>query len=80
VGDHFASDETWKIGSWGARDVFVGTNEMYTELWDNPEVFKFAYERIHPVSVEETGNGRLYDFGKESFGKLIFEKGISVSR
>ncbi len=73
VGDHFASDETWKLGSWGAKDTFVGTNDMYTELWDNPEVFKFSYERISPVSAEETENGTLYDFGKECFGRLVFE-------
>ncbi|MBQ9747529.1 MAG: alpha-rhamnosidase [Clostridia bacterium] len=76
VGEHFASDETWRTGSWGARDTFVGTNDMYTELWDNPEVFKFSYERIRPVSVEETEGGRLYDFGKECFGKLIFEDAV----
>lgn len=73
VGDSFASDETWKIGSWGSRDLPAGTNDMYTELSDNPEIFKFSYQRIFPVSAETVDGGTLYDFGKETFGKLIFE-------
>ena len=73
VGDSFASDETWKYGSYGARDAHAGTNDMYTELTDNPEIFKFSYERIRPVYAEKINGGTLYDFGKETFGKLIFE-------
>lgn len=73
VGESFASDETWKIGSWGAKDLPAGTNEMYTELTDNPEVFKFSYEKIFPIAVENVTGGRLYDFGKETFGKLVLE-------
>ena len=74
VGDTFASDETWSHGSFGMGDMPAGTNEMYTALSDNPEIFKFSYERILPVSAEKTEGGMLYDFGMERFGKLIFEK------
>ena len=73
VGDSFASDESWKFGSFGARDAHAGVNDMYTELSDNPEIFKFSYERIYPASSEKVNGGVLYDFGKETFGKLIFE-------
>ena len=73
VGDTFASDESWKFNSYGERDMNVGTNDMYTELSDDPEIFKFSYERVYPVSAEEINGGTLYDFGKETFGKLIFE-------
>ncbi len=73
VGEHFASDETWKIGSWGAKDLPAGTNDMYTALSDNPEIFKFAYENIVPVSAETVKGGKLYDFGKETFGKLVLK-------
>lgn len=73
VGDTFASDETWSHGSFGGGDLPAGTNEMYTELSDNPEVFKFSYERILPVSSEKAEGGMLYDFGCERFGNLIFE-------
>jgi hypothetical protein len=77
IGESFASDESWKYASFGARDTFVGTNDMYTELSDNPEIFKFSYERIYPVASEKINGGTLYDFGKETFGKLIFE-GLSA--
>lgn len=73
VGDTFASDESWRFASFGARDLHAGTNDMYTELSDRPEIFKFSYERIFPVASEEINGGILYDFGKETFGKLIFE-------
>lgn len=73
VGDTFASDESWKFASFGARDPHAGTNDMYTELSDRPEIFKFSYERIFPVTSESVNGGILYDFGKETFGKLIFE-------
>ena len=78
IGETFASDNTWKHGSFGAKDLPAGTNDMYTELWDNPEVFKFAYERVRPVSVEAVEGGKLYDFGKESFGKLVFENVVPI--
>lgn len=73
VGDTFASDETWSHGSFGGGDLPAGTNEMYTELSDNPEVFKFSYERIVPVSSEKAEGGTLYDFGRERFGNLILK-------
>lgn len=73
IGDTFASDESWHHGSFGMGDDPAGTNDMYTELSDNPEVFKFSYERIHPVSAEAINGGMLYDFGCERFGNLIFE-------
>ena len=73
VGESFASDETWKISSWGARDLPAGTNDMYTELSDNPEIFKFAYDEIFPIYVENVKGGKLYDFGKETFGKLVLK-------
>lgn len=73
VGDTFASDETWTHRSFGAIDLPAGVNDMYTELSDNPEVFKFSYERLTPVQTETTPEGILFDFGCERFGNLIFE-------
>ena len=72
-GDVFASDESWNLGSYGLIDAPAGTNDMYTELADDPEIFKFAYKRITPVCAEKVDGGTLFDFGKESFGKLILE-------
>ena len=76
-GDTYASDGSWRHGSYGGADAHAGYNDMYTELSDNPEVFKFAYKRIEPVKSEDVMGGTLYDFGKESFGNIIFE-GVSV--
>lgn len=73
IGDTFASDESWSYGSFGVGDLPAGTNDMYTELSDNPEIFKFSYERIRPVLSEKINGGILFDFGCERFGKLIFE-------
>ena len=72
-GETFASDESWRFGSYGGVDAPAGCNDMYTELSDNPEIFKFAYKRITPVVSEKVCGGMLYDFGKESFGKILFE-------
>lgn len=72
-GDVFATDETWLCCAFDGNDKPVGTNDMYTELSDDPEVFKFSYERIYPCSVEKAAGGRLYDFGKECFGNIILE-------
>lgn len=72
-GETFASDGSWRHGSYGGDDAPAGYNDMYTALSDDPEVFKFEYKRIEPVSAENTAGGKLYDFGKECFGKIIFE-------
>ncbi|MBO5023008.1 MAG: alpha-rhamnosidase [Clostridia bacterium] len=72
-GDVFTSDESWRHGSFGGKDLPAGTNDMYTSLSDDPEVFKFAYKRIYPVKTEKLEAGTLFDFGKESFGNIVFE-------
>ncbi|MGN1095470.1 MAG: hypothetical protein ACI4QR_03685, partial [Eubacteriales bacterium] len=76
-GDTFASDKTWSQASFGGGDFPAGTNEMYTELSDDPEKFKFSYKRIYPASSETVNGGILYDFGRESFG-IIDISGISA--
>ena len=48
----------------------AGWSELYTAPCDNVEVFKFSYEKTHPVSVKTVNGGVLYDFGRESFGKI----------
>ena len=49
----------------------AGDSELYTEETDNPEIFKFVYERVNPVSKKEENGGLLFDFGKEIFGKVL---------
>ena len=73
TGDTFASDESWMGVGYDGPDLPAGTNDMYLSPEDDPEIFKFCYERIRPVSTEQVNGGTLYDFGREQFGKLIFE-------
>ena len=82
-GDTFASDSSWKYFTHtssqakATTEYPVGHNDMYTELSDNPEIFKFSYERLSPVSTEKAKDGVLYDFGKETFAKIVINN-ISV--
>ena len=55
----------------GAGDFLPACWEPYYDALDkNPEQFPFVYEPQYPVSVEETADGMLYDFGRETFGYL----------
>ena len=74
-GDTFASDESWRVGSYGGIDPAVGTNEHYTKLTDDPEKFFFEYKEIYPVSRKNVRHGTLFDFGKETFGLLCVMNG-----
>ncbi len=70
-GDTFASDRSWVVFENDDKALrHAGDSELYTDLSDNPLEFKFSYKRIDPVSIEAVDGGILYDFGKESFGKL----------
>lgn len=71
-GEHFASGEGWKLASFGMGDEPAGTSDMYDSPDDNPEIFKFSYERLAPVTTENTDGGVLFDFGRELMGKLVF--------
>ena len=46
TGETFASDESWRVGSYGALDCRVGTNENYTRQSDDVEKFFFKYKKI----------------------------------
>ncbi|MBQ7900334.1 MAG: alpha-rhamnosidase, partial [Clostridia bacterium] len=48
----------------------VGCTPAYYNREDNPEIFAFEYKTFEPESVEQVEGGMLYDFGKETFGKL----------
>lgn len=45
----------------------------YTDPADNPEQFRFSYQRIDPDKVTETEQGILYDFGRETYALLHIE-------
>ncbi len=73
-GDTFKTDRTYIVG--GADDKrgrHAGYSDYYTDSSDNPEIFKFLYEKMHPVSKKEINGGVLFDFGKEIFGKVTLD-------
>lgn len=49
----------------------VGTWDAFADENDDPAVFPFEYKRIDAVSITEAEEGTLYDFGEETFGKII---------
>lgn len=70
-GKVFASDRSWIVEKSDDGVIrHAGESDLYTELSDNPEIFKFSYEKIYPASVEKIENGYLYDFGKEMYGRV----------
>ncbi|MBQ8545429.1 MAG: alpha-rhamnosidase [Clostridia bacterium] len=73
-GDTFKTDRTYIVG--GADDKrgrHAGYSDYYTDPSDNPEIFKFSYKKMHPVSKKDINGGTLFDFGKEVFGKITLE-------
>ncbi|MCL2527261.1 MAG: alpha-rhamnosidase [Defluviitaleaceae bacterium] len=79
--DAITSADGWEvthlIGETGRLDgpgwKPVGHNTMYMCENDNPEIFKFEYETIKPIAQRKIDEGILYDFGRQTFGKLVFE-------
>ena len=71
-GDVFATDRTYTVGGDNEkRGRHAGYSDYYTDKSDNPEIFKFLYKKVYPVSKKEINGGLLFDFGKEIFGKVI---------
>ena len=70
-GDTFKTDRTYTVGADDdKRGRHAGYSDYYTDPSDNPEIFKFLYKKIYPVSKKEINGGTLFDFGKEVFGKV----------
>ncbi len=78
-GETVASDESWLANCYGREWGNAGSREDYADRMDNPQIFKFCYEKIEPVEKKQVDGGILYDFGKETFAKLrINAKGEDV--
>lgn len=74
TGNMAVSDESWQVSCYGENWVNAGCSDQYTSPDDNPQIFKFSSKEIFPSKTEEIHGGVLYDFGKETFAKLIFEE------
>ena len=73
-GNALITDESWTVSNYGEEWVHAGCNDYYVSPEDNPQIFKFSYEEIIPVKIEKVNKGVLYDYGRETFAKLIFEQ------
>lgn len=67
------TDETWTASFCTVDYTAVGASPEYLKATDNVEKFKFAYKTIKPVETVAVDGGFLYDFGKETFGKLVIK-------
>jgi Glycogen debranching enzyme len=88
-GETLISDNTWRVTcedkewideSGKASDTSCGTTYLLAGSWnfnsptELPSAFTLATEPAFPVSEECKKNGILYDFGKETFGQIVFNK------
>ncbi len=64
------TDETWMCTHLTSDVMPVGSYPEYFSQNDNPEVFKFEYEQIKPVSITKNIGSLVLDFGKELFAIL----------
>jgi hypothetical protein len=70
---YLVTDESWTVDDLAPPVVSAGCWDAFDKPEQNPEVFPFEYERIEPVKVIKTESGRVFDFGRESFGIIHIE-------
>lgn len=69
--DVIPSGDSWYVKENNhSEKIPVGFDKYYDSPDKDPEIFRFEYENITPVKTEATEGGMLYDFGKETFGKV----------
>jgi alpha-L-rhamnosidase len=73
-GDTIKSDESWMADCYNERWKHVGCNNLYTDKAANPDTFHFEYQKILPALITTKNGGVLYDFGKETFAKIVFKR------
>lgn len=71
---YVVSDENWTTDLHDNNFIKVACEPALTSPEDDPRKFPFEYEEISPASVEEINGGKLFDFGKEMFGIITFDK------
>lgn len=70
---YYGTDSSWIISNGSANYVHAADSPAYTSLEQTPETFAFSYDPIYPVSIEEVNDGKLFDFGKETFGPICLD-------
>ena len=67
------TDASWTACAMGNSFMPVGCFPEFTNAGDNIEIFPFSYQTLSPVCTESINGGMLYDFGKETFARLILD-------
>lgn len=70
-GKSIVTDETWEVSLCTEDYRAVGCVPEYKKISDNVEEFPFKYKNVSPISETIVDNGILYDFGVETFGKVV---------
>lgn len=65
------TDDTWTCSCADTRWFPVSCEPAFTKADDDPKKFPFEYKGIFPCEKENVNGGTLYDFGRESFGKIV---------
>ncbi len=68
---YIKTDESWTATCGDTRWFPVGCEPEFTKSDDDPKIFPFEYKDIFPCGKESVNGGALYDFGRETFGKII---------
>lgn len=71
--ESFVSDNTWLVSNQD-KSWYPAAMDKFTNPQLPPSTFKLTTEKMNAVSIEETKNGLLVDFGKETFGFPVLEK------
>ncbi len=69
-GETIVSGGDWLVNDYGREWVRAGSSAAYAGKLDDPQVFKFCYEKLAPSGERKVDGGVLYDFGKETFARL----------
>lgn len=68
--EYLKTDETWAASAVDGDSQPVGYRDFFDSPDSDPSVFPFSYEPLTPVSIEDADGGKLYDFGRETFGPV----------
>ncbi|MDQ8738131.1 amylo-alpha-1,6-glucosidase [Paenibacillus sp. LHD-38] len=72
-GERSVSDSSWEANDFSFEWLPAGSNGLYMNREDDPNIFAFQYKVLKPLSVEAGQDGILYDFGQETFAALSFK-------
>lgn len=64
-GEQIYSDESWQAEDYESAPVQAGVSCRYTDRLVTPEKWQYLQEEVYPVSITESDDGVLYDFGEE---------------